>query len=436
MKKLFPKSLEQSFLTKWWTLVVGLVLLVAVGFNLLNHSPAASAQVDPLISEPHLKASAKLPVAEPAALPAAQITDPELQVSCLHSPIWPGVGEPVTFSAEAINVPQPNLLVKIDIEVTHTDGSSQSACAAIGETCTSPNPPTFTNGDISYSCEVTVFQSGSPTPIMAESGLRSSHIGPYVEAPAVPVLFTTERARAIDIVFIRDHESYPDDAGGPDGETNIAFLAGVHSIISEAYYDEDIFLMNQSNLNFWIARDTGVAQSADQCFDQGCGHQLPNNWSSESGYAFADVGIILHDKEIQNLALPSIRVFSARPATSVRTIRYETGRVPFGLADERPSPPDGGYFQAHDFPNLFENEVDCENDAQNRGIPPPDTLPLCEQITDETGNTWFRLDKAVSFEVDVMGTGEEFQAADEQRVNWLFDQCNLGNCDQPALPVE
>jgi hypothetical protein len=417
------RMLVHPMLNRWRLIGIGLVLLAGSGGIWLAHSAVVSAGVNRIALETgfeSLPLQPDAPAAEAALSPAAQATGAEMQLRCLHSPIWPQqAGETISFRVDLVNYSPLSTNDRIRLYIKQNTGQLIERCDEGELSCT--GSASFAVSSIAYQCQAIITGGGQRVDI--SSGVRSIQLGPYTQARAVPVLYTgNEQNHAIDVVFIPDRVSY-------SGAADPGFLDAVHTVISGTYYGQTIYLEHQDRLNFWIAQDTGLAQSFDPtgCDGRPCLHQLPANWSSANGYAFADVGIILHDKSpFENFGHPGTRVFSANAATSQGTVRYQTGHVPFGLADEYT--PDGGYFQVAPFPNVYLVQSDCDRD-------PLLNVP-CQPLPNTTSSfTWYRVD-AVNVDQDMMGRGEEAQAADNRRIDWLFGECEMGNCDRPAIPPE
>jgi len=241
---------------------------------------------------------------------------------------------------------------------------------------------------------------------------------------AIPIIYTGPRSSSIDILFVPDRDNY---SGGTDPQ----FRSDVKSVIKNGYYAEDIFLIHQDKLNFWIALDTGDAEP-------GCDHELPDNWDDE--YAFVDAGALLHTDNFRDCAPGGERIFSSEPYNP-RTVLHETGHRPFGLADEYCC--DGGYFQAAPYPNVYDEPADCQNPDEISDLgnwdtklgQPPRTASDCQEFEEDL--FWFfDRDWSVSdsnpFSVsdnDLMNNNGNPQGADVRRIDWLFnDVCRRAGC--------
>ena len=198
-----------------------------------------------------------------------------------------------------------------------------------------------------------------------------------------------------------------------------------------AYLSEPAFLKRQDHLNFWIALDEGDAQDD-------CDSEPPDNWDDD--YTFADAGAITHrDGSIRDCAPGGDRIFSG-DATRLdggllgRVFLHETGHRPFGLSDEYP--PDGGYFMAEPFPNLYGPEIGsifetvCQADVVNiqpfdilLGFPPRQAS-ACRLVQTDDGDFWTS-DPMINH---LMEDNLTVQGADLRQLEYLFGQCRLAGC--------
>ncbi len=346
---------------------------------------------------------------------------PGLQVQCLHNPIWPQATDTVTFTATALDRTLNSKIVDtIEIYVNNHNTPVQTCSTDID--C-SINLNSFTGSDdFFYGCHIQNSSGGFDE--TAWSGWRRVAIGIPALERAVPIIYTGTRDSSIDIVFIPDQASYPNG-----GVNDANFRNDVASVIQNGYYAEDVFLRNQQDINFWIARDTGIATSTAECRSpaKNC-HQLPNNWNGRD-YSFADVGAIIHrnitdtlGNDWRNYAQRNRRVFSAQ-WNNPRIFLHESGHQPFGLADEYPG--DSGYFQNNQFPNIYTSLTACQNDPL--AATASDT---CQSFTSASGETFFRLDSNSTIIDDLMVTNGTPQLADTRRINWLFERCRSGDCNR------
>jgi|GEM_PF-1738385 len=357
----------------------------------------------------------------------------DLLVRCLHSPIWPQPGDIVEVYAESLDNAL-NARTADDIEIWFgATGDATAVCSGDDDCITE----TTVGGSISslfYGCRVT--DDG----VSVWSGWKRFQVGPPSGGSAVPVVFTGSSNSRVDIVFVPDDNDYA-------SELDPAFLDGVHDVIRDAYYGtarrrsgpdsdygERLYLANQQKLNFWIATDKGQANG----FPNRPCVQPPANWNED--YTFAEVGAILHTRNLRDCARRGDRIFSTEP-TSVRTVLHETSHAPFGLADEYCC--DSSYSEPSPNPNIYGNLGNCEADLLN--LQAWDVIlgdPLrtnCRQIADGSGNTIDFFTSEPSSD-DLMNDSGEYNGADVRRMEWGLEQCATPRCDgalggSPEAPV-
>lgn len=331
---------------------------------------------------------------------------PRLYVRCIHKPIWPQAGDLVTFTADVLDANmRPVVADRIELLQPAGGGGNEQVCTGASTCNINLNAPSDFVFD--YACRAGL------DGVAAETGARSSIIGPPRTGRAVPVLVHRETDAAEDLVFIPDSDNY--DAA--DGD----FQNDVYNVVRAAFLSDQLFLRNGDRMNFWIARDEGDAHGFTG--DDPC-HDAPSNWATD--YTFSDSGVLLHTDDLRDCANGGI--FSTEPG-STATVRHETGHSPFGLADEYCC--DGGYFQTSPNPNLYGPEASgsdasktaCEADALGglRGA----CIPYVSERVSE-GDRFYRLDHApahdaVEVENDRMLDNLVPRAADERRIQAVFD---------------
>ena len=352
---------------------------------------------------------------------SAPSTAPGLNIRCTHSPIWPQPGGTVTVTAEVLD----GALAPMDadsLEIWVDDRSTPALTAPVASTETFTTGALASGDDLAYGCRAV---DGTETVF---SGWRTTRVGPPASGTAVPVLLSAPRASGIDIVFIADTVSSNTSVAPYTGPADPTFFTDVEDVIADGYYARGFMLANQKNLNFWISTQAGDAQDAES----GCDHEAPD-------YSWMDAGAILHREAtltngdaFRDCAPGGKRLFSTEPF-NLGTVLHETGHRPFGLADEYP--PDGGYFQADPFPNVYTEPEDCSADAPSLGR----TTANCREW-DETVDWWADFDWSSSEPQDDDGaegnTGDDdlmwdrgpAQAADLRRINWLFGVCRAAGC--------
>lgn len=314
----------------------------------------------------------------------------DLNVRCMHSPLWPQDTDTVTITADALD---NNLALKsvdsIQIWVNSKAGPVQTAP---GSSLTYTGGPF--NSVFSYGCRV--IHHG----VAVFSGWRTVTVGPPSAGQAVPVLYNGNKDNSIDIVFIPNDKTYT-------GASDANFLSDASTAIG-AYYNEKVYLDHQQQMNFWIARDKGNAN--------GCSTKGPSNW--DTYYAFADAGAVIHRKGPRDCQ-GGDRVWSSDAARYDlgqlgRVFLHETGHTPFGLADEYCC--DGGYW---DTQNLFSKLDDCKYVSstttcrQLNGGTPPVTLP------------WYTSDPSFNHLMEDNGAA---QVLDKRGIDRVFDECLRLNC--------
>lgn len=324
----------------------------------------------------------------------------ELKVRCLHESLWPQPNDTVTITAESLNEAlAPQLADAIEIWVGEADDPDQTSTNVTSATFSiTAEAPSFV-----YGCRV---RDGDN---VVFSGWRRVTVGTPAEGRAVPVIFNGSRANSIDILLVPDRDSYP------GGATDANFLRDAASAIRNAYYSENVFLVQQRRLNFWLAQDTGVPNGFPPPAGQNCNTE-PDNFNTE--YLFAQSAGILHTRALRDCAQD--RLFSGN-AQNFRVILHETGHAPFGLADEYCC--DGGYWQPDPNPNVYESRAACEADAPNVGRVAADCREWISTNPGTVGRMFSTSDPASN---DLMVDNKAPQALDLRRINAVFDSCAEG----------
>jgi Tol biopolymer transport system component len=357
-----------------------------------------------------------------------------LQVSCMHSPIWPQPGDTVTITVDAYQSgetmlgellnDQPDEVADFDLHHNAADVEAieiwvddynAAAFSDTGVNTFEREVGTFDEeGSFVYGCRAVVDGKA------VFSGWRRVSVGDPVATEAIAVLMHRPVTDALDIVIMPDQDDYT-------GPSDPAFLEDVEITVRRGLFEYGLFLAYQDRINIWIARDFGDAQRTLGV----CDHALSLNW--HLGYAFADAGLILHTECMRDCALGGSRVFSSEPADSTcddgppprNTVRHELGHRPFGLADEYCC--DGGYSQADIFPNVYEEPEDCQDDAPNLGVDPGQCREFTEDVDWWFDSDWSLSDSAVDDLMSQKGRRNP-QPADLRRMRWLFTRCERGKC--------
>jgi hypothetical protein len=153
---------------------------------------------------------------------------------------------------------------------------------------------------------------------------------------------------------------------------------------------------------FWLSQDTANV-SLDSSGD--C------TWSGlQNGVPFAEMQAIIHRVNCRDNADINHATFSALYGSPL-IVWHEFHHAAFDLADEYP--PDGGYFETADLPNVMKDARECAL----FGAEPA----LCEQI----GTTgWWR----AAPKPDVMLDGTRENADEKRRAILIMTQCKAGQC--------
>jgi len=342
--------------------------------------------------------------------------DGDFMVQCRHQPLWPQPGETVTISmgtrgptlVELANEPW----IPVDrTEIWFDDPDSPVVVNdTFGTTTNNYTSEVLAAGSFTYGCRGVL----GGTAIF--SGWREVAVGDPGPGEPIPVGFTGPSSERLDMVFIADEASYttPDN---PD------FLTDVEEVIFEAFNRYGMYNKFGHLFNFWLARNTGVAER----IVDGMGNTIsktitaPVDW--DENYGFSNSGVILHTNEFRDFATDSF--FSSEPF-SIGTIRHEAGHRPFGLADEYVMPADGGYVEAEEFPNVYESEAACEIDAPNLGRDPAFCREFISSNDDTIGETFYSSEPTPN---DLMNRDRSPpQAADIRRIEWYFEKCGIEEC--------
>lgn len=350
---------------------------------------------------------------------------PNLNLSCMHGPIWPQDGEPVTVTLEAFDGRlAPRAADRLEIWF---DGGATPTRVVEGAQVTFAGLASPGAGrTFSYGCRV--FDDGEEV----WSGWRVVQVGMPPGGRAIPIVNTGPQASRLDIVFVPDRFWY---TGADDPQ----FLADVTAAI-DAYYGEWAVLRRQDHFNFWLAMDAATVRDD-------CDTEAPANW--DSAYTFADSGAFVHrfpmevgaddDSEftVRDCAPGGERFFSAQ-ATNLRVFLHEMGHEPFGLADEYCC--DGGYFTGEPFPNVFfYGPVDFMEDAADRDcqLDAPTLEPFDRLLGDPVrgpGDCFrIRTDWGRAFASDarvdhLMQNNGKVRGAELRQMEHVFGRCRAAAC--------
>ena len=336
---------------------------------------------------------------------------PGLKIKCLHDPIWPQATDTVTFTASTFDDSfTAKFANSIELWINNPATPAQTGVFTTG--ISAVQGPFLAGQTVTYGC---LARSGSD---VAWSGWKTLQVGQPITGRAIPIMYTGPREDRIDIVFSPDISTTQYALGATDP----AFLADVRREIADAYFAEDVFLRNQEKLNFWIAEDAGVLVDSRNI-------TVPNGWNTD--YSFADAGALLQRRGIRDFAPRGARIFSSDVnrldgGRFGRVTVHETGHSPFGLADEYCC--DGGYFQSEEWPNVYKNDlIGCQKDP---AATDSDNCQIITTTLDTPPVTYYRLDRGLTVNDDLMTKNLTPQQADVRRIQWLFDQIYAPGVEQ------
>jgi hypothetical protein len=163
-----------------------------------------------------------------------------------------------------------------------------------------------------------------------------------------------------------------------------------------------------SNIAFWLSLKPATVTVANSNPPNLCDR------SHVEYVPFAEVQAIIHTVQCRDNADSNGATFSAElgggfPVENI--VWHEYHHAAYELADEYP--PDGGYFESNDFPNVMSNANECSL----KGAEPT----LCAQI----GTTgWWR----AAPNPDVMIGNTRENADEKRRATLTFNRCKGGQC--------
>lgn len=222
-----------------------------------------------------------------------------------HRPLHPALDGTVTYTASAED---PNGLTSIQIIVNGNIVATcmTSPCVYSGIPVRDPQ-----RGTVTYEAAATD-SGGRPQ----SSGRREHQMGPVIPnvfpAAAVPIWVTGPIGQRIDIVFLRDRDTY----GGTTGFTN--FMREIGNVLDRTYAADEAVGRNLGRFNFWYLTATATA-------GPGCVRTVPDEY-----WKFGNAGAIVHADRFRDCAWSG--VFSSEPF-EIDTFMHETGHAAFGLSD-------------------------------------------------------------------------------------------------------
>ena len=317
------------------------------------------------------------------------------RLSAEHRPVHPAVNEDVVYTATASDA---DGIATVEILV---NGAVVASCPS--SPCTFRGRPTRdpARGTVVYEARIT--ERGGRT---LSTGRREHQVGAPINGVfptgAVPIWVAGPTDEMINVVFMRDSETYGGQAGLARFQTDVA------RVLTESYAADEIVGPHLGRFNFWYLTNTATT-------DTGCVRTVPNAY-----HAFGDVGAILHTDQFRDCA--SGGIFSSEPY-EIPTIMHETGHAAFGLSDLYNGA--GGLNESTPWPNVYRTRDSCRTDSSNHGWPPE----ACESFPSSSGVTWWRRDRRTS----VMGTCSAntyplcvdnrfaFDLASRRRVAWVLE---------------
>lgn len=386
-------------------------------------------------------------------------------VSCLHAPLWPQAGNPVTITAASFGdqpdgqALPPLLADRVEVWFSTDGGVTRQIAASSGRqtsfsTVRTAGAPGST---FSYGCRVV--DGGAPI----YSGWRSVQVGDPPDGRAIPVLLNTDRENALDFVLFPATTNVLRAPNNP-ADTNLLtfpvytgardtnFVRDVGAALVELYREQRV-LDNQRAINVWLApdgaatggtrdllldsdgdgmRDNAAPDTTGDGIPDGdgitdtCQHVLPANLGTD--YGFGNVRAILHPVTPAPGDVNTLRecarggVFSAE-AGETGVFIHETGHVGWGLADEYA--PDGGYFQANPNPNTYLSLAACTADVGNLGGVAGDCRGMDSVFDTDTNPDFWVSDPASN---DLMNDNQFARRADNRRIDFVFGTCNQAKC--------
>ncbi|GIF52106.1 hypothetical protein Afe04nite_66450 [Asanoa ferruginea] len=366
---------------------------------------------------------------------------PGRHVRCLHSPLWPQPGEPVTITAEAFGdqpdgAPLPPLISdQLDIFFSTDGGATRQKIGGSGRQTTLSASQTAGAAGSTFSYSCLAIDRLEPV----DSGWHTVQVGDPPQGRAVPVLLTGSRERALDVVLFPATTNVRSQPNNPSntslltfpvysGPKDANFLNHAHDAVLELMR-EQLLLDNQRDINVWIARDpAGTGGYRDTSGDGNpdlCQHQLPANLGTD--YGFGNVRAILHPATPAPGDLNTLRecavggVMSAESGETGVFI-HETGHAGFGLADEYCC--DGGYFQTPEVPNVYKSRDACLNDVGSLSGVAGDCRGM-DSVDPGTDFDFWVSDPASN---DLMNDNNFARRADRRRITFVFGQCDQGKC--------
>jgi hypothetical protein len=329
----------------------------------------------------------------------------DFTIVCRHRPLWPQPGDEVDIFAQTLRTPLDGSGTPFgvdEIEIWFNDKNAPLKVASDEAVwSTNINVGAQSAGQFFYGCRAT---NGARAVF---SGWRTTTVGSPNNDSALPVVITGTSDQRVDVVFVPDKDSF-------SGPSDPDFLQAAEVFIRDSFYRYEIFNRHQHLMNFWLSRNSG---QAERLIVNGKVIRMvvkPSDW--DENYAFADAGAIVHNKNFRDFAKSGM--FTVEPGET-DTAKHEAGHRPFGLADEYCC--DGGYFETETFPNVYKTLDTCETDAPDLGRVAED----CRTWESSGEKDCFSSEPAGD---DLMFDRGQTRAADIRRIEWIFQQCETGEC--------
>lgn len=362
---------------------------------------------------------------------------PDLNVRCIHDPIWPQPGQEVTITAEALNDQLTEKYVgPIEIWVDDRTAPRDDIKESLYTNTYKFTPPDGTNS-FNYGCRVIDGDQKVWT------GWRRVAVGTGDDPSKsrIRVLETGQRSNNIDIVFYPDRDSYT-------GWKDPVFLQHVLEGIRKGYLTKKVFLNRQNRINYWIANYRphadpylGACTVLDTDRDFPAWVRVVNKVDMKP---WEDVGVVLHTDYFRDCAIWG-RWITVGPSLvnpnspDPNTLAHETGHTPFWLIDEYCC--NTIYWETDEKPNVYGSLYACEEDAPHVGATASDCrgwtadiLPGLIQLnwwtSDPEGNDLMEDSDPPLFSHPLITDeeqrkrfGHKPQPLDERRINWVIDTC-------------
>lgn len=277
------------------------------------------------------------------SLPLAIACKQNPETFAIHSPIYPGSSDGVTFTLRKIagDVTEVKLFETIATVNSAGDLSATVPEAEIAHWNSPAFPVTFTRSSGYGANKLVTYRFQVKGNSKTYNHRISFATRPYpVTNQAAPVYVVGNQDNVLNVVFI------------PDTSMNTRmnlFYSSVGSQIDFTFHQEDWIRRFRSAYNFFINPVTAIARD----FDSGLPHVPPSN---SANLSFAQGKVILHFHDIRDQA--GSGYFSAE--YDVRgTMLHESGHSLYRLADEYDSNT-ATHWEEAEFPNNWDNQSDAE----------------------------------------------------------------------------